>query len=280
MKVYLKALRFPFLSASLLTFWAIWKLCLLETNFIFVLAMTGIGFCHLAANLWNDYFDYHADFFNDQPTPFSGGSRVLQNKEISLKAFKNFALFFSIGGFLIGLVLLYFSHSKISLIFFLAGAFLLSYFYTAPPLRLVYRGFGEGVIFLMFGPFIYFGILLLTGNSFSLVPFSASLALGILTAKILFINEFYDRDADTKAGKKNLTVRLSVINARKFLFFLSAAAFLGFSRVFHFHLSTFLFLFFLIGIDLFIYFSKEKKLLWGASALLAQSIAAVWMIIR
>ena len=55
---------------------------------LFLLATLAIMALHAGANVVNDYFDHVSqnDWVNANPTPFSGGSRFIQNGRLSPKA--------------------------------------------------------------------------------------------------------------------------------------------------------------------------------------------------
>jgi len=55
---------------------------------LFVLALLGIMSLHAGANLANDYYDHISrnDWLNRNPTPFSGGSRYIQDGVLSARA--------------------------------------------------------------------------------------------------------------------------------------------------------------------------------------------------
>jgi 1,4-dihydroxy-2-naphthoate octaprenyltransferase len=80
--------------------------------------------------------------------------------------------------------------------------------YSAPPFRMVYRGLGEAVVALAFGPLITVGAYYVQTGSFSPAPFYASMPVAFLIAAVLMINEFPDYEADKKAGKNQLVVKL------------------------------------------------------------------------
>ena len=106
----------------------------------------------------NDYFDHLSgcDEANPDPTPFSGGSRMIQNGLITPKRILYAALItFAIGGG-IGLYLNYLSGKNVILIIGLIGLFL-AFFYTANPFKIVYRTFGEIAVGIGFGPLIVMG---------------------------------------------------------------------------------------------------------------------------
>src|SRR4030042_1271854 len=92
--VYLRALRLPFLTGSLLPVAAATALAyLIDRVFapgLFLLNALGVAALHLGRNLLNDYYDaFGSDPLNLHSTPFSGGSRVIQNQELSPQTVRN-----------------------------------------------------------------------------------------------------------------------------------------------------------------------------------------------
>ena len=81
--------------------------------------------------------------------------------------------------------------------------------YTAPPLKLVYRGLGELAVALGFGPIMLLGAYVVQTNGLAWEPVVLSLVPGILISLILFVNEIPDRGGDAQAGKRTLPVRFS-----------------------------------------------------------------------
>jgi 1,4-dihydroxy-2-naphthoate octaprenyltransferase len=211
---YINALRAPFALVSFFNFLVLWLALGAPLNGMFYFALTGVVLAHLSANLWNDFFDRKADELNKTPTPFSGGSRVLQTGQITPRAFLIFVIILSALSIAIGAGL--WAYTGFSPFLPLVAAFtgLLSYFYTANPLRLVYRGWGEPVIFLTFGPLVLLGIAALLKTPLTLQAVLISCILGILSARLLFVNEFPDFPWDKAAGKNTWVVRLSPEKAK------------------------------------------------------------------
>jgi 1,4-dihydroxy-2-naphthoate polyprenyltransferase len=109
----------------------------------------------------------------------------------------------------IGLVLLLLHPSPALLIIGVVGM-LVSFGYTAPPFRLVYRGLGEVAVALGFGPLMLLGAYVVqTGGPISTEAVVLSIPVAILVALILYVNEIPDRRSDARAGKRTLPVRLA-----------------------------------------------------------------------
>lgn len=210
--LFVNATRLPFLTASLVPALVgtsvAWREGPLNLP-AFLLAFFGAGFFHIGANVINDYFDHRsgADEANLTPTPFSGGSRLIQRGLLTPRQTLNLAIAAYVVGGLMGIGLIYLVGWQI-LWFGLAG-FLLGYIYTAPPFQLVHRGIGELAIGIGFGPVIVLGAYWVHTQRLSLEAILASIPIGLLVAAILYINEVPDRIWDERAGKRTLVVRLS-----------------------------------------------------------------------
>jgi 1,4-dihydroxy-2-naphthoate octaprenyltransferase len=81
-------------------------------------------------------------------------------------------------------------------------------FYEAPPIRWSYRGLGETVIALSYGPWMVLGSLYLHTGALSLGAFWASLVPGLLIMALAVVNAIPDYHQDRLVGKRNLVVRL------------------------------------------------------------------------
>jgi len=180
---------------------------------LLLLTLIGAVSIHLGLNMANDYFDTKlgADEVNKTPTPFSGGSRVMQYGLLSPSAVISISSLFYVIGIGIGLYLA-FTRGLIPILSLLLLGFLLSFFYTSPPLKLAYRGVGELAVGTGFGPVIVLGSYYVQAQSFHAAPLLASIPIGILIALILYINEIPDREADARAGKNTIVVRLAEKN--------------------------------------------------------------------
>lgn len=211
--LFLRATRLPFLSATLIPV-AI-GLAIAAANGYFhpltaFLTVIGAAAVHLGLNVANDVFDTRlgADDANVNPTQYSGGSRVIQYGLVSLGGMQRMSLVFYAVAMIIGLVLLALRPSAALLAIGISGI-ILSVGYTAPPLKLVYRGLGEITTAIGFGPLMLLGAYVVqSGGSIEPAAVVASLPVAILVALILYVNEVPDRPGDARAGKRTLVVRL------------------------------------------------------------------------
>lgn len=182
----------------------------------FVLTLLAGILYHGGINVLNDYFDYlnGTDNINTtRLTPFTGGSRMIQ--EGSLTPRKTYLLGFTLlmVGTAIGLYLSYERGYK--LLYIGVVGILSGYFYSAPPLFLAGRGLGEFLVGINFGILTVIGSYYVQTSAISLEAVFASLPLSFLIAALLYINEFPDYEADKAVGKNHLVVRLGKEGARK-----------------------------------------------------------------
>src|SRR5688572_23741762 len=210
----LRTTRLPFLTATIIP--VVLGILIAASHGAFdlvaaALTVIGAAFVQLGLNVANDVFDtvQGADDANVTPTKFSGGSRVIQYGLVSLRQMAGLATLFYVLAGVIGLVLLA-THGSTALLVIGVVGIIVSLGYTAPPLKLVYRGLGEIAVAIGFGPMMLLGAYVVqTRGALSWEPFVASIPVALLVALILYVNEIPDRRGDAQAGKRTLPVRLS-----------------------------------------------------------------------
>ena len=210
MNRYIRALRAPFLSGSIVPVIIGGALAFTDKTFslpLFLIVLLGVSALHLGSNLTNDYYDARgSDPINIRLTPFSGGSRVLQNGEIA----PTVVLLMAVGFFVIALFTgIWLAHMgrPLAIVIGLLGL-AAGWAYSSPPLQLMSRGAGELVIFLAFGPLITLGTYYVMSGQLSWQAFAIGIPQGFLIGEVIWINQFPDIQADEQADKKNLVVRL------------------------------------------------------------------------
>ncbi len=210
LKIWIRALRVPFFSATLVPV-LVGSAIAFHAGFfslnMFLLMLMAALCVHAGLNLANDYFDHTSgnDEANTNPTMFSGGSRVIQEKLVTPSE----VIIVSSAFFLIAAVLgLYINQAVAGNAFLWIGiaGLLIAFFYTAPPLRLGYHGLGEILTGLGFGMLIIVASYLAQTEKLSLNAMLASIPIAILVALILLVNEFHDYEADKKTKKNNWVV--------------------------------------------------------------------------
>jgi len=195
------------------------------------LALTALGiFCIEAAkNASGEIFDWDsgadAAVAEEDRSPFSGGKRVLVDGLLTRRQTWVVAFFGYGFGAGIGLIIVARCEPRV-LVVGLAGM-ALAFFYHAPPLRLCYRGLGEMAVAITYGPLVCAGTYLVQRHALPARVILAALPLGIAIAAFLWINEFPDRRADEKAGKRTLVVRLGAARASAYFTALVAATWTG-----------------------------------------------------
>ncbi|MCU0798937.1 MAG: prenyltransferase [Candidatus Thermoplasmatota archaeon] len=178
---------------------------------------------HLSVSYSNDLYDVKADSYNT-PSPFSGGSGVLNRRP----ELRRWAFILSVTLIMISLVMslifmIIFDMGVLFPLYVLMGA-LLGWFYTAPPLKLSYRGMGEistaltiGLLVPMMGYWIMMGKL-----DPGPLPFAPSLLLYGCT--FILNVQVPDVEADLLGGKRSLVTRVGREKALDLVFILSLMA--------------------------------------------------------
>jgi 1,4-dihydroxy-2-naphthoate octaprenyltransferase len=193
----------------------------------FALGYLVVLFGDLSTHYSNDYFDVEVDKYIEQKKFFAGsgilvgnpGLRSLSRRiSLTLLAFSNILA--------IGLVL--FLGAPIEFFLVILGADLVGWFYSAPPLRLTSRGFGELAVACVTGFAIPgLGYLAIRGQFDPLffcfaVPF---VMYGLMLSLSL---EAPDAEVDRKGGKRNLVVRKGARSVFSLVFALAVAAAVAF----------------------------------------------------
>lgn len=179
-------------------------------SFIIVLFI-GVGL-HVATNVYNDIYDtiQGTDKVNVHRNEASGGSGVLlDHPEMMGRMF-----FLARAGLLMALLgtIALMPLTDRSLWPHLWGLFLLSAFfskyYTAPPVKLAYRGLGEFSVWFAFGPMAV--LIAAVGQNLAFHPQVIWLMpiTGLSTSSILLAGQMIDLDADREGGKHGVASRL------------------------------------------------------------------------
>lgn len=186
---------------------------------VFWLALLGAILAQAGTNLANDYGDHTSrnDEYNKVPSPFNGGSRVIQAGllapwKVLFASALCFAATIGIGLYLndrIGGAFL----ANTPLLWIGVAGCVLGIAYTLGPVRLSYRGLGEIAIAIGFGPLVVLGMHYVMSAA-EMSPWSwgrplcASLPVALLVMLIIWINQFQDAPADAKARKRTWVVRI------------------------------------------------------------------------
>ncbi len=156
----------------------------------------GIFLVLIAVELFNEYFD--AKY---------GGDRIFSQEEPDIPNYFFISGILALGlAFIAGLYLTLQTGWPVLLFSFLG--FLGAYFYVGPPLKWAYRGMGELVIALSYGPLMVLGSYYIQTERIVFVPFFVSLLCGLSMFCLAVLNEIPDYYQDKLVGKWNLVVRL------------------------------------------------------------------------
>jgi 1,4-dihydroxy-2-naphthoate octaprenyltransferase len=175
----------------------------------FTAVILGVAIHHIALNVIDDVYDYlHAvdRSHGREKNPYTGGSGVLTGKLLSVRHMMAAALLFYVTAVVIAVYLTIAVGWPI-LIFVGIGLFS-SVFYSAPPIRYGYRGFGELSLLINFGPVICLGAFYVQARFIAWEPFIVSLVPGFLMWSMIVVNEIPDYEEDCRAGKMNIVARL------------------------------------------------------------------------
>jgi 1,4-dihydroxy-2-naphthoate octaprenyltransferase len=219
MKKWIVAIRAPFFTASVAPALVGVAVAFYEGYAVnwwhAALTLVGLLAIHGGTNLANDYFDHvtRDDWVNLTPTPFSGGSRVIQEGIISPRAIFIYSLACFAVGIACGLYLWRVTPGNVVLWLGLVGVASGS-LYTAVPVTIGYRGVGELFVGLNFGPLAVLGAHYVQAGHLSPAALMASVPVGLLIAAVLYINEFPDYEADKQVKKKTMIVIFGPERAR------------------------------------------------------------------
>lgn len=169
-----------------------------------LLLVAGVVLAHAAVNLFNELSDHATEIdAHTERTPFSGGSGMLQAGLTTPRQVRAAAYIALLAAGAIGLYFTLISGWPI-LALMACGALTIR-FYTS---HLARWGIGELVSGLTLGS------LVVIGSHYVLTSFMTpdilymAMAPGILTALLLFLNEFPDAEADRCGGRRHLVILL------------------------------------------------------------------------
>lgn len=175
-----------------------------------IIAVAGIMFAHLGMNLADDYFDYIQVPQQSRDNLVRKGIRArtskcpyLKDGSATLPQLRNAMIIFLAIAALCGAAVALFNFST-QLLWVVAITLVLGIFYSAPPLKLSYRGLGELIIGIIFGPLLMTGISLAGCGYIDSTIAIISVPVGLLVTNILFTHSFLDKEADKAAGKMTL----------------------------------------------------------------------------
>jgi 1,4-dihydroxy-2-naphthoate octaprenyltransferase len=190
--------------------------------FHFLLALLGVLFLQIAANLTNEYYDF-VKGSDKQKT--HGLGMILANQLLTPRQVLVGGILSIIFGSAIGI---YFVLATGPLVLAIGvGGVLAVILYTAGPYPLAYIGLGELTVFVFMGPMIVIGTYFVMAEEVIAATIWGSLPVAFLVADILHANNLRDLEADKAEGKYTLAVIFGRRFAQGEYLFLTGGAFLA-----------------------------------------------------
>lgn len=216
---WVKAIRLQFYPMSFIAYTA-GALGARNNNYGFDTTTFWLGylwlfFAEVATVLSNEYFDYSSDRQNKLFGPFTGGSRVIVNKQVSFREMKAgivIALLLAMSS--LTLLLISFHGALTNIVLINSIFLLLALGYTVPPLKLSYRSLGELTVGITHSfAVIACGYLFQGGRLED--PFSWWLSLPLFFSVLpsIILAGIPDYEADSSVYKKTIAVRLGARRA-------------------------------------------------------------------
>ena len=174
-----------------------------------IASVIGVVFLHFALNLLDDWFDYKVGSAEARTKVANEGFRgrmikypYLTSGEAThsqlLKAVMAFLLVAaSMGGVVIAI-------RGWEILWWVAAGLIIGVSYSGGPLKLGFRGLGELVIFLMFGPLLVTGVYYAITGAIDWKMGCLSIAIGLLVTNIVYSHSVLDSVPDAKMGKKTM----------------------------------------------------------------------------
>ena len=154
------------------------------------------------SNLINDYYDFVR---GTDKAGRQGFRRALAEGEVSEASMHRACMLALAVSVVCGAFLVWEGGMPILLIGL--SAILFAWLYTATDHSLSYLGIADIFVFLYYGVVASSGTVWLLTHTFSLTPFYAGAACGVVSMSVLMINNLRDMDDDRVAGKRTLPVR-------------------------------------------------------------------------
>jgi len=175
-----------------------------------VLTFAGVMALHASVDLLNDFWDFKRGIDTKTTrTKMSGGTGVLPEGLLKPSSVYRVGVVFLIIGSVIGGYFVFIDGVIIAII--LGFAILSIYFYST---KIVDSGLGEFFVAVK-GSMIVIGTFFIQSGQISFESILAGIAVGSLSALVLFIASFPDHDADKSKGRKTLVIVVGKEKAAK-----------------------------------------------------------------
>jgi len=193
-----------------------------------IAAIFGVLFAHLSMNLLDDYFDYRNKGDEIRNNLAAAGFRAriakcayLTSGQATEKQLITVSAIFASLALVVGVFI--FLKQGIGILIFVLLAALLGVFYSGNPIRLAYRGLGELVVAIIFGPLLMGGVYYAACGHLQPTVWFVSLPVGLLVANVLYTHSIMDALPDEQVGKMTFarllkTPRRKLIGSFGFIF--------------------------------------------------------------
>ncbi|NTV38442.1 MAG: 1,4-dihydroxy-2-naphthoate polyprenyltransferase [Demequinaceae bacterium] len=171
--------------------------------------VVGLGL-QIASNYANDY----ADGVRGTDVDRIGPSRLVASGRARPSAVKRAAVIASSIGGAAGVLLCVVS-GQWWLLVVGALAVVAAWAYTATANPYGYKGWGEVMVWIFFGPVATLGTLVTQAGTVTWWAIIAAASVGLYAVALLMVNNIRDREGDELAGKRTLAVRLGNWNTRR-----------------------------------------------------------------
>ena len=183
------------------------------TLWLGLLAIVGVMAGHLGMNLFDDYFDYKVRESGYRDTLNRKGFRAriskcdyLTSGQATLRQLLAACIIFGAIALSIGVVIWYFRGNFILWVAIVTAIVGVSY--SGPPMQLSYRGLGEVIIGIVFGPLLMTGVYYSACGQWDNSVLFVSIPVGMLVMNIVYSHAIMDYEPDKEVGKMTLAVLL------------------------------------------------------------------------
>ena len=181
-----------------------------EFNWIAAIAsVIGVVFLHFSLNLLDDWFDYKVGSAEARSKVANEGFRgrmikypYLTSGEATHSQLLGAVMVFLLVAAAMGGIVVAIRGWEI--LWWVAAGLIIGVSYSGGPLKLGFRGLGELVIFLMFGPLLVTGVYYAITGAIDWRMGFLSVAIGLLVTNIVYSHSVLDSVPDAKMGKKTM----------------------------------------------------------------------------
>ena len=196
-----------------------------ESSIFWLAIFTTVGF-QVLSNYANDY----GDGIKGSDKNRTGEARMVSSGAITPKQMKTAMISTTTITLLIALLLIYVAFGSenfgYSILFFGLGiaSIAAAIKYTVGNSAYGYSGFGDIFVFLFFGLLSVVGSYFLYTKMINFEIFLPAFSIGLLSTAVLNLNNLRDREQDKTNKKNTLVVKLGVVRAKKYHYFLIIGA--------------------------------------------------------